>query len=73
MAYVIETQEVIGNDDALIVVRYDDEQASIPVMYGFVVDGELVGGWSTTPFQSVNIQRGTVCDLVQNWLDEGVQ
>jgi len=73
MSIIIETQEATGNDDAHIVVSYDDTHASVPVMYRFAVDGEPVNRWATTPFQSVNIQRGTVCDLVQNWLDEGVQ
>jgi len=74
MAYITESQEIPGNDGAYIVVRYDDTEPSVPVMYRFAYyDVDLVKKWSTTPFQSVNVQRGAVCDLVQNWLDEEAQ
>jgi len=74
MAQITESQEVLGGDGAYIVVRYDDTEPSVPVMYRFAYcDADLVHKWSTTPFQSVNVQRNTVCDLVQNWLDEDTQ
>ena len=74
MAQITESQEIVGNDGAYLVVRYDDTEPSVPVTYRFVsYNVDLVNNWSTTPFQSVNVQRNTVCDLVQNWLDEGAQ
>ena len=73
MAQITESQEILGNDGAYLVVRYDDTDPSVPVTYRFAYDVDLVNNWSTTPFQSVNVQRNTVCDLVQNWLDEEAQ
>ena len=77
MAQITESQEILGNDDAYLVVQYDDTEPAVPVMYrfayGFASDFDLVNNWSTTPFQSVNVQRGAVCDLVQNWIDESAQ
>jgi hypothetical protein len=73
MAQITESQEIPGNDGAYLIVRYDDTEPSIPVTFCFAHDVDLVNNWSTTPFQSVNVQRGAVCDLVQNWIDEGAQ
>jgi len=73
MAQITESQEIPGNDDAYLVVQYDDTEPSVPAMYRFAYDVDLVKKWSTTPFQSVNVQRNTVCDLVQNWIDESAQ
>jgi len=74
MAYITESQEIPGNDGSYLVVRFDDTEPSVPVMYRFAYyDVDSVNNWSTTPFQSVNVQRNTVCDLVQNWLDEEAQ
>ena len=87
MAQITESQEIPGNDGSYLVVRYDDTEPSVPVTYCFAYDGddpiwpsilwhrlnEQVNNWLTTPFQSVNVKRKTVCDLVQNWIDEGAQ
>ena len=73
MAYITESQEIPGNDGSYLVVRYDDTEPAVPVTYCFAYDFDLVKNWSTTPFQSVNVQRNTVCDLVQNWIDESAQ
>ena len=73
MAQITESQEIPGNDGAYLIVQYDDTEPSVPVTYRFAHDVDLVNNWSITPFQSVNVQRGAVCDLVQNWIDEGAQ
>jgi len=77
MAQITESQEIPGNDGSYLVVRYDDTEPAVPVAfcyaYDFAYDFDLINNWSTTPFQSVNVQRNTVCDLVQNWIDESAQ
>ena len=73
MAQITESQEIPGNDGAYLIVQYDDTEPSVLVTYRFAYNVDLVNNWSTTPFQSVNVQRNTVCDLVQNWLDEEAQ
>lgn len=66
----MRTQTQPAGDNGYLQVRHDPARAESSVQYRFLELGDDDGPWSSTPFQTANVQGGQAINIVAQWLDD---